>query len=788
MKNHTSAWQNQARIVVAIAAKDILEALKNKSTLAVVISALFVVVAYSILPKLTRGGEPPNLLVYNASSSDLAERLETSKTFQVYNYKDEGKFFAQLGNGDIPELGLLIPADFSLAPDGQAAASLQGYALYWVKEDDLSELKRLAEDEISTLTGQDHPIEIQEQRIYPQGTDHSRGLWAGLSLVFMSVMIGISLIPQLILEEKQAHTLEAILVSPANSYQFVAGKAIAGLFFCLAGALVVFIFYADIVLHWWIAVLAALAIASFAVSVGLWLGMRIENRGQLTMVAWILIIPLFMPVMMSLLAELFPAWLAPILKFIPTVTGLNLLLNAFSKQVSLVTIAFQFGWIIFCSTLVLLGVAHMLRRRDRSEAPSRAGWSAGLGESLSRIIPWRRSPEPADQSIELNARTEKGSAPSVNQWEPGIPLSRPEPADLPERLRLVWVIAAKDIRDAIRNRLFISIMIGVTLLSSQSFILPLLLRGSNTPTAAVYDQGDSAILDGMSTLEGIRLIPVNSRMKLEETITGSPRTILGLVIPADFDQQVAEGGQVRLESYMIHWADEEKIAAWADEIEGRFHQVGAPGVTIQSAATRVYPAGETAGQPMITLFVMIIGIITIGAALVPLLFIEEKEAHTMEVLMVSPASLWQIVAAKLITGLFYGAIAALVLLAFNNYLIVNWGVAILAAITSIVFAAAIGLLIGVLSDNPTTTGLWGSLVILVLLATTFVQFFQDANLPPFVQSLIRWSPGTAMVSLFRSSMTRDIPGSLLLSSLVALLGASLVLYLVSGAILRRKLR
>ena len=191
---------------------------------------------------------------------------------------------------------------------------------------------------------------------------------------------------------------------------------------------------------------------------------------------------------------------------------------------------------------------------------------------------------------------------------------------------------------------------------------------------------------------------------------------------------------------------------------------------------------------MITLFVMIIGIITIGAALVPLLFIEEKEAHTMEVLMVSPASLWQIVAAKLITGLFYGAIAAAVLLAFNNYLIVNWGVAILAAITSILFAAAIGLLIGVLSDNPTTTGLWGSLVILVLLATTFVQFFQDANLPPFVQSLIRWSPGTAMVSLFSASMTRDIPGSLLLTSLVALLGAGMVLYLISGAILQRKLR
>jgi len=40
-------------------------------------------------------------------------------------------------------------------------------------------------------------------------------------------------------EEKEKHTMEALLVSPASYSQIVLGKTIAGIFYCLTAAAVV---------------------------------------------------------------------------------------------------------------------------------------------------------------------------------------------------------------------------------------------------------------------------------------------------------------------------------------------------------------------------------------------------------------------------------------------------------------------------------------------------------------------------------------------------------------------
>ena len=68
-----------------------------------------------------------------------------------------------------------------------------------------------------------------------------------LSLAVVIITIGIILVPFLMIEEKENHTIEALMVSPAIYSQIVIGKAIAGTFYCLvAAAIVLLVNYAVI--------------------------------------------------------------------------------------------------------------------------------------------------------------------------------------------------------------------------------------------------------------------------------------------------------------------------------------------------------------------------------------------------------------------------------------------------------------------------------------------------------------------------------------------------------------
>ena len=81
------AWREHARLIWAITAKDLLEVVKNKSTISVLISALFILVLYRMLPTLTTRMEPPGVLVYDAGDSALVAFL-VSKGMMYQGFQD----------------------------------------------------------------------------------------------------------------------------------------------------------------------------------------------------------------------------------------------------------------------------------------------------------------------------------------------------------------------------------------------------------------------------------------------------------------------------------------------------------------------------------------------------------------------------------------------------------------------------------------------------------------------------------------------------------------------------
>ena len=786
MNAKNTNWRESARILWAITAKDLVEALKNKNTVFLIVFGVLMLAFYREYPALTSRGEPPNVLVYDADSSALVAYLENSQALEVYTgYQSEAQMKEKLANGEVPELGLVIPADFDRIIEAGGAPELQGYVMNWVNEDDAAGLQRAVEAEITQLVGTPIYIQMRDNVVYPMPDSGGLGVTAGFGFVYIITTLGLIMIPHLMLEEKQSHTIEALLVSPASEGQVVMGKALTGLFYCLVGAGIALAVFHSLVVHWWLAILAVLFGSLFTVSAGLLLGTGIENRGQLTLLAWVFIIPLFLPVFLSLMDDLLPATLIQVFRVLPTVVMFNLLRASFSGVAPVGTSLIQLMWVAACAGGMLLLVAWLVRRRDREAE----GISALRRLASERIAPAANGGlqtfSPLLKGLTQRRPSQEERVPPVREItgvETGIQMKR---AASNENLRIIWAIAAKDISTAIKNKVVLSIVLGTALVVLNGSVLPLLLGLGNIPTAIVYDEGRSTIVRALTAREDFHLRLADSQEDMEAAVSGAPETRLGVVIPADFDQRAGNGQIIELEGYTAHWADPEKVSQWVALFEKELGLASWGTVRIYTEGNVLYPTVDTGGQLSLTSLMIVIVILTIGMALVPLLFIEEKEAHTFEALLVSPASLGQVVAGKAVAGGFYCFVASAVVLLLNRYLVVHWGVALLAVLLAAAFAVALGLVVGFLSDTPATTGLWGGLLILILLVLTGLQVLKSPDWPQFVQALLDWQPGSAMVEMFRMSMAGEAPLGLLWANAAALLAVAAVVYALILGLLRR---
>jgi hypothetical protein len=106
------------RIIWAITAKDIVDGIKNKTTLSVIITTLFVVVFYKFLPSLEKGDALPKVMIYNEGNSSIVPMLENSSSFHFIEFPSQERMERYLANRDVPELGLVIPPDFDQAWEG----------------------------------------------------------------------------------------------------------------------------------------------------------------------------------------------------------------------------------------------------------------------------------------------------------------------------------------------------------------------------------------------------------------------------------------------------------------------------------------------------------------------------------------------------------------------------------------------------------------------------------------------------------------------------------------------
>jgi len=356
---------------------------------------------------------------------------------------------------------------------------------------------------------------------------------------------------------------------------------------------------------------------------------------------------------------------------------------------------------------------------------------------------------------------------------------------LRENLRLIWAIAAKDMSDAIKNKTTISIVIGVAFIMLSGQAMPWLLKLRAVPRAYYYDTGESILIPDLAKNDDFQLIKMPAQEEMEKVVSETSGAVLGLTIPDDFDQRVDAGDSIRLEGMAVHWVKDEDVEETVSFFEQRLGDLTSASLEINTEGNTVYPGPDADGQPFMVTLSLVVATITIGSFLVPLLMVEEKEKHTMEALLVSPASYSQIVLGKTIAGIFYCLTAAAVVFAINYAMVSQWWLAILAVLCGAFFTVAIGLLVGTLLEHQGTMNMWLGLILILLLMPVFLDQTMGARWPDVIAAIVPWLPSVAMAKVIRISFSNSLPLDQVLLDIGRMLGfTALVLSVVVWRIRR----
>jgi ABC-2 type transport system permease protein len=176
-------------------------------------------------------------------------------------------------------------------------------------------------------------------------------------------------------------------------------------------------------------------------------------------------------------------------------------------------------------------------------------------------------------------------------------------------------------------------------------------------------------------------------------------------------------------------------------------------------------------------------LVTTGGFLVPYLIFEEKQTHTMDALLVSPASAADITIGKALAGITYCLVAMAVVLAFNYSNVVSWGVVALAVLAGALLAVGVGLLMGSGFETAQQVGAWSIIPIVLLMAP--IMFATLGGLPPILESVLPWMPTIALANLFLLSFSGSATLIQALPDLALVLAWSLPLHAAVIWIVRR---
>ena len=137
-------------------------------------------------------------------------------------------------------------------------------------------------------------------------------------------------------------------------------------------------------------------------------------------------------------------------------------------------------------------------------------------------------------------------------------------------LRIIWVIASKDIVDAIKNKSTLSVFLGVLLMMLTSQALPLILGLQESYRLVVVGSENVPLLEKLRERDQFVLVVVDSGDEMARFLRESNYVWLGVQLPAETGMET--GKPLQLDGYFGHivtQGDVDETATNGFGIDGR---------------------------------------------------------------------------------------------------------------------------------------------------------------------------------------------------------------------------
>jgi hypothetical protein len=274
-----------------IGTKDILDALKNKSSRSNIIIMIGMVVFFYWFGTLRPFDKGVNVVVYDEGDTSLAIEAVTLGNGAEYSFREASSLQEMEQKMAYQTLGLVLPADLDQTLASGGTPTLSGY-IFWVDRMKVAQLEAKYSQAFSEILGQPVQVVIGQNVVIPQAGADGMQTNVTYDMIYFVLSTALLLIPHLMMEEKQTKTLDALLTSPASPGQVVLGKALAGFFYILViGGLGMALFSLYIV-NWAMALAAFLGYALFAIGLGLAVGSFTKSMKEIGL--WMVVLMLFL--------------------------------------------------------------------------------------------------------------------------------------------------------------------------------------------------------------------------------------------------------------------------------------------------------------------------------------------------------------------------------------------------------------------------------------------------------------------------------------------------------------
>jgi ABC-2 type transport system permease protein len=305
-------------------------------------------------------------------------------------------------------------------------------------------------------------------------------------------------------------------------------------------------------------------------------------------------------------------------------------------------------------------------------------------------------------------------------------------------LNISWAIALKDVQDAFKNRgtrTNILVLVGLVVFF---YWMSTLRPFDKELEVVVLNDGSSSQAFENTRLEDGSELEFRQAESFAEFEQKMAYRDLGIILPDNFDQQLASDGELTLSGY-IHWAKRKQVA----ELEGLYSEnfselLGTP-TRVVIGENILLPSATALGIASTAAFHVFFAIVFMALTVVPFLMLEERQSKTLDALLVSPASPGLVVLGKAMAGMILVTAIAGISIALNGIYVIHWGWAIAGFIFTAVFSIGLALLLGSLLRAPQQITLWMLPIVFLVVVPGF--FADEPNLTSGAKTVINWLPG-----------------------------------------------